>query len=69
MLQVESIKYPQTDDFYEGMVQWLEMERELSESDINEMEREQLSSLTSENLIVSKVALNNKDYDNTDIGA
>ena len=72
MFQSETIKYPEPDDFYEGMMQWLEMERayELSELDIDEMEREQISrSLTAQNRIISKVALNNKDYDNSNIGA
>ena len=72
MFQTETIKYPEPDDFYEGLVQWLEMEREyeLSELDINKMEREQISrSLTEQNRIISNVALNNKDYDNSKTGA
>jgi len=71
MLQSQTTKYPEPDDFYEGMMQWLEMERayELSESDIDEMEREQNSSLTAQNRIISDKPLNNKDYDNNDIGA
>jgi len=71
MFQAETIKYPEPDDFYEGMMQWLEMEREyeLSELDIDEMERDSDESLTEQNRIISKVALNNKDYDNSNIGA
>jgi len=71
MFQSQTTKYPEPDDFYEGMMQWLEAERayELSESDIDEMEREQNCSLTSSNRIISDKPLNNKDYDNNNIGA
>jgi len=71
MFQTETIKYPEPDDFYEGLVQWLEMEREyeLSELDIDEMERDSNEPLTEQNRIISESPLNNKDYDNSNIGA
>jgi len=71
MFQPQTTKYPEPDDFYEGMMQWLEAEREyeLSESDMDEMEREQNSSLTASSRIISDKPLNNKDYDNNHIGA
>jgi len=68
MFQSENDKYAQADEaFYEGMMHWLEMERiyELSEADIDEMEREQNSSLTAKDQIVSKKALNNENYYNS----
>jgi len=63
-------KYANDEQFYQDMMAWMEMEHEMSESDINEMEREQTNrSLTSENPIVSKTPINNKDYDNSKQGA
>lgn len=62
-------KYASDEQFYQDMMAWMEMERELSEEDINEMEREQNCSLTSCNLIVSKTPVNNKEYDNSKTGA
>ena len=72
MFQSENDKYAQADEaFYEGMMQWLEMERayELSELDIDEMERDSNEPLTEQNRIISESPLNNKDYDNSNIGA
>jgi hypothetical protein len=63
-------KYASDEQFYQDMMSWMEMERELSEQDISEMEREQVNrSLTVQNLIVSKSPVNNQDYDNSKAGA
>jgi hypothetical protein len=62
-------KYANDNQFYQDMMSWMEMERELSENDINEMERDSIEPLTVSNHIVSEVALNNRDYDNSNIGA
>jgi len=70
MFDGQYAKYANDEQFYQDMMAWLEMEHEMSESDINEMEREQANrSLTSENHIVSKTPINNKDYDNSKQGA
>ena len=69
MFDGQYAKYANDEQFYQDMMSWLEMERELSEADINEMERDSEESLTVQNHIVSKTPVNNQDYDNTDIGA
>ncbi len=70
MFDDQCAKYASDEQFYQDMMAWMEMELEMSEAEINEMEREQISrSLTEQNRIISKEALNNKDYDNSDIGA
>ncbi len=70
MFDDQYAKYASDEQFYQDMMAWMEMEHEMSETEINEMEREQTSrSLTEQNHIISKEALNNKDYDNSDIGA
>ena len=70
MFDDQCTKYASDEQLYLEMMAWMEMELEMSEAEINEMEREQISrSLTEQNRIISKEALNNKDYDNSDIGA
>lgn len=71
MFKMEELKYQPDAEFYAGLIAWMEMDRdyELSESDINNMERDSKESLTAKNRIVSKVASNNADYLPTKTGA
>jgi len=74
MFDGQYAKYASDEQFYQDMMTWMEMEREMSESDIddleNEMEKEQVNCpLTEQNLIVSKSPVNNQDYNNTNLGA
>ena len=69
MFDGQYTKYANDEQFYQDMMNWMEMERELEEAEIDEMEREQNCPLTSENLILSKTPVNNQDYNNTNLGA
>lgn len=67
-------KYESDEQFYEDMMAWMEMEQEMSEAEIddleNEVEREQVNrSLTVQNLIVSKIPVNNAGYQPVKTGA
>lgn len=69
MFKMEELKYQPEAAFYKDMIAWMEMEHALSEFDINKMERDSKESLTEENLIVSKKASNNTDYQPPKTGA
>ena len=69
MFDGEYAKYASDEKFYQDLMAWMEMEHEMSEADINEMERDSKESLTVQNRIISKTPVNNKDYDNSKQGA